>query len=816
MNCLAAMAACVMPCVAAAADFCVQNDSQFAAATSAAQLLAGPTWIRLGAGKTFHLANTAFIGTGSTAFSPNGGLAIEGGYNADCSATVTRDAASSVLDGTGAGSGQPWYAIYAGGDFTLSTLTVTHLSRDMEVHAGPDQSRLRWSHVRTVDSACIHILGGEDNDLRVDNSVFARINDGSGTLCEFSLEVQTDHPSDSTQVALINNTITANDHGGVRIHNNGGVTRFYNNIIHGNDSGFVDLDNTDGPLLALDNSVGTHAGSYLAGSTGNSTANPLFVSTTDFNLQAASPARESGFSSPPGGLSAWDIENGARVVGNVVDRGAYEADSSGSPILIVTNTNDSGAGSLRAAITDANANPADNIIGFNISGACPRTIALDSELPPIVGNLSIRGYTQPGSQPNTSGLTDNATICVELVEAAGHTITNGLRFAPTPSSTSQDVSGLAIGNFTTGIRMDGPISGSGVGCSIWGNFIGLAANGTTLRANPFAGIDIEGRMYCTIGGDDDAQRNVVAGGLAGVRINADQTNFVTNNYIGTTHTGGTARPNGIGVALLNGLNYVDDNVISGNSSSAVTMNGAPSAGNTVRNNRIGLVAFRLCGSPPCAPDFLALPNGADAIYISGGGYGNRIVDNTLAFNGGAGVRVLGDGSIVNSINANHIYANDGLGIDIGSVGVDPIDNDATADPASPNGGLNAPFLYQSTGGDHSGSVVGRLNTRDGSYHVELFADQECDASGHGEGRYYLGTYDVVVSGALPGQNGQAEFVAPIQGTQDLTGMAISAVAIDSDFDTSRAGNTSEFSNCVTHQFVDFIFVDGFEDEGEGG
>ena len=89
-------------------------------------------------------------------------------------------------------------------------------------------------------------------------------------------------------------------------------------------------------------------------------------------------------------------------------------------------------------------------------------------------------------------------------------------------------------------------------------------------------------------------------------------------------------------------------------------------------------------------------------------------------------------------------------IDLGSVGVDPIDNDATADHASANGGQNAPYLYQSTGGHHSGSVMGRLNTRDGAYHVDFYASPDCDSSGHGEGRYYLGRSDVAISGALPG------------------------------------------------------------------
>jgi hypothetical protein len=73
----------------------------------------------------------------------------------------------------------------------------------------------------------------------------------------------------------------------------------------------------------------------------------------------------------------------------------------------VTNTNDAGAGSLRQAITDANAAAGADTIEFNISGAgCDGagvcTIALASQLPSVFGLTTIDGYTQPGSSPNTN------------------------------------------------------------------------------------------------------------------------------------------------------------------------------------------------------------------------------------------------------------------------------------------------------------------------------------------------------------------------------------------------------------------------------
>jgi hypothetical protein len=67
----------------------------------------------------------------------------------------------------------------------------------------------------------------------------------------------------------------------------------------------------------------------------------------------------------------------------------------------VTNTNDSGAGSLRQAILDANAHGGLDNVSFNIPGSGVHTIAPATELPVITSPVIIDGYTQPGSGANT-------------------------------------------------------------------------------------------------------------------------------------------------------------------------------------------------------------------------------------------------------------------------------------------------------------------------------------------------------------------------------------------------------------------------------
>src|SRR5262249_49441438 len=78
----------------------------------------------------------------------------------------------------------------------------------------------------------------------------------------------------------------------------------------------------------------------------------------------------------------------------------------------VVNTNDSGAGSLRQAILDANAD--GNLIQFNIPGAGVHTIAPTSALPPVSHAVALNGYSQPGASVNTLAVGSNAVLLIEI------------------------------------------------------------------------------------------------------------------------------------------------------------------------------------------------------------------------------------------------------------------------------------------------------------------------------------------------------------------------------------------------------------------
>src|SRR5438105_2976853 len=63
---------------------------------------------------------------------------------------------------------------------------------------------------------------------------------------------------------------------------------------------------------------------------------------------------------------------------------------------VVTNTNDSGAGSLRQAILNANADAALDSIGFNIPGSGVHSIIPTTALPAITSPCNVVGTGQPG------------------------------------------------------------------------------------------------------------------------------------------------------------------------------------------------------------------------------------------------------------------------------------------------------------------------------------------------------------------------------------------------------------------------------------
>lgn len=105
-------------------------------------------------------------------------------------------------------------------------------------------------------------------------------------------------------------------------------------------------------------------------------------------------------------------------------------------IYLVTNTNDSGIGSLRQALINANNNPGADSINFQISGT-NWVITLLTSLPSINDSLSINGFSQPGSSFNSSMITIQPNLTTTTYAIFLH-------------SNNIKITGLNFSNFSTG------------------------------------------------------------------------------------------------------------------------------------------------------------------------------------------------------------------------------------------------------------------------------------------------------------------------------------------------------------------------------
>ena len=255
--------------------------------------------------------------------------------------------------------------------------------------------------------------------------------------------------------------------------------------------------------------------------------------------------------------------------------------------FVVMNTNDSGPGSLRQAIFNANANPGLDTIAFAIPGAGMHTISPTSPLPNITDPVVIDGYTQPGSSPNTLANGDNAVLLIEL-NGSVRVGTDGLTIA----AGSSTVRGLVINSFNSaGIIV------LGGGDVIAGNFIGTDTTGTTALGNAGGGVIISAANN-TVGGTTPGAGNVISGNTGdGLEVNGSgatgavvQGNIIGLNAAGTAILGNTGEGlliNDASGALIGGTVAAARNVISGNGIDGVSLNNAGATGNLVQGNFIG-------------------------------------------------------------------------------------------------------------------------------------------------------------------------------------------------------------------------------------
>jgi len=259
----------------------------------------------------------------------------------------------------------------------------------------------------------------------------------------------------------------------------------------------------------------------------------------------------------------------------------------------VVNTNDSGLGSLRQAILDANATEENDTVAFNIPGAGEVfTIQPLSALPAITRPIQIDGYTQPGSSPNTKEIGSDAVLKIELDGSRAPPETDGL----TLDAGNSVVRGLIIGRFSRfGIRIGG-LARVG-GNSIIGNHIGCDRVGGVSRANGNNGIAIYDSDGNGIGGANPADRNLISGNAgSGVEVNNSIGGHVKGNYVGVAASGDRPLANsrgGISIwrsakVAIGGNALGEGNVVAGNGQRGISLVGIEASWNTIQGNRVGV------------------------------------------------------------------------------------------------------------------------------------------------------------------------------------------------------------------------------------
>lgn len=308
----------------------------------------------------------------------------------------------------------------------------------------------------------------------------------------------------------------------------------------------------------------------------------------------------------------------------------------------VTNVNDSGVGSLRQAIINANASAGLDTITFQIPGSVPFTINVLSALPALNEAVVLDATTQPGYVNHPVIELNGATVGI------GGTV--GLRVG-----TNSTIRGLAINRFSAdGIRLDGG------GNTLQGNYIGTDVNGTLARGNGQYGVFVFGTGGNTIGGTNAAQRNVISGGNdTGIYLlNSTATgNVIQGNYLGLNAAGTASLGNtNNGIAIYNApTNTVGGtlagarNVISGNGGSGIYLNGGTARANLIQGNFLGVNA---AGSASLgnAGDGITL-NSAPGNFIGGTNAG---AGNIISGNSKGGILLNSAGASANRLEGNYV------------------------------------------------------------------------------------------------------------------------------------------------------------------
>jgi uncharacterized repeat protein (TIGR01451 family) len=427
------------------------------------------------------------------------------------------------------------------------------------------------------------------------------------------------------------------------------------------------------PLIALDGSNETTAGSAIVISAGNTTIKGLSIN---------------GFSG-----DGIDLESSgndvitANILGSAT-AGATSHANSGDGILVdgvadnlITQNTISGNQGAGLAVQGAGAVHnviSGNFIGTDSTGESANANSAGVAIMASASTNTVGGTT--ASDRNVISGNTNAGVFVSDQGTAGNIIEgNYIGTDATGSAALGNLYGVTVQSGAVGTMIGGDQQGTGnliasnngdeirlvdtmphskLQTVVWGNLIGTDKTGAVVLPHGGSGVTMLETDNNTVGGSGPGQRNVIStGSHAGVNIQgADSGNIIQGNFIGTDVTGSTALGNYDGVLFAGGAsdNTVGGaaagagNIISGSTDIGVHIEVSGTTNIVVEGNFVGIDRTGK----------IALPNTNYGVLIERSATNNTIggiasgAGNLIAGNSGLGLAIVGSGTSGNVVQGN--------------------------------------------------------------------------------------------------------------------------------------------------------------------
>ena len=373
----------------------------------------------------------------------------------------------------------------------------------------------------------------------------------------------------------------------------------------------------------------------------------------------------------------------------------------------IVNTNDSGPGSLRQFILNANELDSVNLAQDGLAAGVETSIFMIPGTTDVLGRPADPNFNGSGSNEFTITPTLALPTIIDTVILDG---TNQAEFTSTPII-ELDGSGMPPGAspmlHVTGSDADnsqisgfvihsGPDQGIFIDSTntvtVIGNYIGTDVTGTVDQGNTGSGIQLSGGAGVIIGGVNATDLNLVSGnGANGIMLSGHTGGTIQGNFVGVDINGTAALGNdedGIHIFFgsgnqVGGTAVAARNIVSANTSEGIYLRS--SADNIIENNYIG--------TDINGTDTLGNA-GFSGVFFQENSTDNRVGGTTtgslniIAFNTGDGIASSNTLTQNNSFIGNSIHSNGDLGIDLDSDSVTT--NDAGDGDTGSNGKLNFP------------------------------------------------------------------------------------------------------------------------------